>query len=449
MYWLAGGFVFRRVVSPFHRLDPRVRLLISMEFFALSLISRRPSRRYVVVVVAILAVAALARSLRRIGEDGGLLGRLRGLHLRRSTCSSGSGLLDAILYSFRFLAIISSTSIFFVTTSPDELEQIMKWMRVPRDVVFAFVTAVRFIPVVMLDAFQIMDAQKSRGLEFEKGSLAQAGQEHGPDPHPARRQLGRSGAGSWPRRWSRGPTARRRRPTSLYGMRLRWYDVAVVAGEPASCSPPRHSISTTTFPSGSEESMILPRVIVDERERQSGVPEQLSKLDVRVYYSRLTGRRLRDQPGDRGRDASPSPTSSRRSTTGGSSPRRPPSRAPTGSPTSSWRGTSTRWAGMVKNLASYYGAIASVTLAYDLRLMHTANADETALAIAALVKNSRAKPVPPGLLQAPPEGQGRGPAAALLRLSPARRGDEAREEDARALRHPEERRLADGEPSSQ
>jgi len=33
--------------------------------------------------------------------------------------------------------------------------------------------------------------------------------------------------------------------------------------------------------------MILPRVIADERERQSGVPELLSKLDVRVYYSRL------------------------------------------------------------------------------------------------------------------------------------------------------------------
>ncbi len=46
----------------------------------------------------------------------------------------------------------------------------MKWMKVPRDVVFAFVTAVRFIPVVMLDAFQIMDAQKSRCREFERGT---------------------------------------------------------------------------------------------------------------------------------------------------------------------------------------------------------------------------------------------------------------------------------------
>ena len=37
--------------------------------------------------------------------------------------------------------------------------------------------------------------------------------------------------------------------------------------------------------------------------------------------------------------------------------------------------------------------------------MHTANADETALAIASLVKNSRARPIPPGLMQAPPKSK--------------------------------------------
>jgi energy-coupling factor transport system permease protein len=47
----------------------------------------------------------------------------------------------------------------------------MKTFRLPRDVIFAFVTAVRFIPVMMLDTIQIMDAQKSRGLELERGNL--------------------------------------------------------------------------------------------------------------------------------------------------------------------------------------------------------------------------------------------------------------------------------------
>ncbi|MDG6981537.1 MAG: energy-coupling factor transporter transmembrane protein EcfT, partial [Nitrososphaerota archaeon] len=78
---------------------------------------------------------------------------------------------SSVLYATRFVAIVVSTSLFFITTSPDELEQVMKTFRLPRDVVFAFVTAVRFIPVMMLDTIQIMDAQKSRGLELDRGNV--------------------------------------------------------------------------------------------------------------------------------------------------------------------------------------------------------------------------------------------------------------------------------------
>jgi len=78
---------------------------------------------------------------------------------------------SSILYASRFISIVASTSLFFITTSPDELEQVMKSLHLPRDFIFAFVTAVRFIPVMMLDALMIMDAQKARGLELEKGGI--------------------------------------------------------------------------------------------------------------------------------------------------------------------------------------------------------------------------------------------------------------------------------------
>ncbi|MDA4116314.1 MAG: energy-coupling factor transporter transmembrane protein EcfT, partial [Thaumarchaeota archaeon] len=147
MYWLSGGFVFRRVVSPFHKLDPRVKLLVSTEFFVLSLLVPTVPE-IALVLVAILLVATVAKSLRRIGRTMAF-SSLFAVFIFVLNYFLVPGVLNAILYSFRFLAIISSTSLFFITTSPDELEQIMKWMRVPRDVVFAFVTAVRFIPVVM------------------------------------------------------------------------------------------------------------------------------------------------------------------------------------------------------------------------------------------------------------------------------------------------------------
>jgi DNA excision repair protein ERCC-4 len=150
--------------------------------------------------------------------------------------------------------------------------------------------------------------------------------------------------------------------------------------------------------------MILPRVIADERERQSGVPDRLSKLDVRVYYTRLA-------VGDY--VVNPEIAAERKSVSDFvSSVYDGRLFAQASALSSSYRkpyiiveGDVTEVSKLVKNLASYYGAIANVTLAYDLRLMHTANADETALAIAALVKNSRARPIPPGLLQAPPKSK--------------------------------------------
>ena len=165
--------------------------------------------------------------------------------------------------------------------------------------------------------------------------------------------------------------------------------------------------------------MILPRVIADERERQSGVPERLSKLDVRVYYSQLA-------VGDY--VVNPEIAAERKSIGDFvSSVYDGRLFAQASSLASSYRkpyiiveGDVNKLSGMVKNLASYYGAIASVTLAYDLRLMHTANADETAQAIAALVRNSRAKPIPPGLLQAPPKSKDE--AQQQLYLSPRCQG---------------------------
>jgi energy-coupling factor transport system permease protein len=234
MYWITGGFIFRRVISPFHKLDPRVKLLISVEFFGISLIASSVTA-IAIVLLAIIAVATLARSLKRIGRTMAF-SLVFAVFIFAINLLFGLGPLKALTFALRFLAIISSTSIFFVTTSPDELEQIMKWVRVPRDIVFAFVTAVRFIPVVMLDAFQIMDAQKSRGLELEKGNLLKRMRNMIPILIPlVVNSVIRSGElaeAMESRGYGSSP-----RPTSLYRMYLRWYDwVALIASVAAFAS---------------------------------------------------------------------------------------------------------------------------------------------------------------------------------------------------------------------
>jgi len=167
--WLSGGFVFRRTESAYHRLDPRVKLLISLLLFATSLLVKSVYQLAFVMIV-LLAIGAIAKLLRRLSRTM-VLTALFSLVIFVVNVVFTHNLATSALYATRFVAIVVSTSLFFLTASPDELEQVMKTFRLPRDVVFAFVTAVRFIPVMMLDTLQIMDAQKSRGLELEKGNV--------------------------------------------------------------------------------------------------------------------------------------------------------------------------------------------------------------------------------------------------------------------------------------
>jgi energy-coupling factor transport system permease protein len=58
-----------------------------------------------------------------------------------------------------------------LTTSPDKLSLALEKARIPYEFNFAFITAIRFVPVLADEAQTIMDAQKSRGLELDKGNF--------------------------------------------------------------------------------------------------------------------------------------------------------------------------------------------------------------------------------------------------------------------------------------
>jgi DNA excision repair protein ERCC-4 len=149
--------------------------------------------------------------------------------------------------------------------------------------------------------------------------------------------------------------------------------------------------------------MIPPRVVVDERERQSGVPDALSKLNVRVYYSTL---RTADYV------VSPEIAVERKSISDFISSVYDGRLFVQASEISSAyrkaylivEGDVKEVSKLTKNVNSYYGAVASVTLAYDLRVIHTSDPSETASAIAALSQHSRTRPLPPGAISAPPKG---------------------------------------------
>src|SRR5690242_5994652 len=153
MHWVAGGFVFRKLQSPFHDLDPRTKLLISLEFFVLSLVASSVLP-LLILILGQQIIAALARTLTRTARTLlfsasfaffiFIINFVVPLLTGPTTAGDRAMLLhNSLVFALRFVSVVGSTSVFFLTTSPDELEQIMKWLHVPRDFVFAFVTAVR------------------------------------------------------------------------------------------------------------------------------------------------------------------------------------------------------------------------------------------------------------------------------------------------------------------
>ena len=150
--------------------------------------------------------------------------------------------------------------------------------------------------------------------------------------------------------------------------------------------------------------MIPARVVADERERASGVPEELSKLNVRVYFSRLPVADYVLNPElaverKSVRDLVSSVYDSRLFYQAAKLS------AAYAKPFLLVEGDSKEVESLARNLKSFYGAIANVTLAYGLRVLYTANSRETATAIAELLSHARAKPLARMPSELPPKAK--------------------------------------------
>jgi energy-coupling factor transport system permease protein len=74
------------------------------------------------------------------------------------------GLEFAVLIAARLTLLIIGFSLFFATTTPDELQAALEQMRVPARPAFAFATAYRFLHLVHSEWQEIVEAQHARGI---------------------------------------------------------------------------------------------------------------------------------------------------------------------------------------------------------------------------------------------------------------------------------------------
>ena len=173
------GFKFSSLKTPIHRLDPRTKFLLVIAILVPSLLF---ANIWVMIIllcsqIPLIFVGRVAKRWALSLRAGVFLSAL----IFVVNFFTGS-LFSAIALTLRFLVLLTAFSLFFMTTSPDDLGLALdrlrairwlsrRWLGYPNALSFTFTTAVRLVPTLAVDAQTVVDAQRSRGLELDKGNL--------------------------------------------------------------------------------------------------------------------------------------------------------------------------------------------------------------------------------------------------------------------------------------
>jgi energy-coupling factor transport system permease protein len=172
-----NGLKFRRVYSPIHNLDPRIKFVYVCAIFVIAIIFGEllPLMVLFFMQIPFVVLAGVkrewVRSMRGAAFLASIIFLTNFVFAYFGGRSPAESLENATALTLRFIVLVESFSIFFLTTSPDHLGLALEQTRIPYEFCFAFTTAVRFVPVLAEEAQTIMDAQKARGLELERGNF--------------------------------------------------------------------------------------------------------------------------------------------------------------------------------------------------------------------------------------------------------------------------------------
>jgi energy-coupling factor transport system permease protein len=169
---------FTRGDTIIHQLDPRVKFLMTLVFFSISVMYMHLIPLFIVFIIQIplvLTAKVFQEWFKSIKGATFIAGFIFVTNMVSFYYFRGAITWDLVEYSLtltlRFIVLVTSFSVFFITTSPDKLSLALEKANIPYEFNFAFITAIRFVPVLADEAQTIMDAQRSRGLELDKGNF--------------------------------------------------------------------------------------------------------------------------------------------------------------------------------------------------------------------------------------------------------------------------------------
>lgn len=182
--------------SVLHRMDPRIKLILTTAYVVMLFTARNPLSLGLGVLFLVVAypmsrlpVKLLLKSIRPIIPIVLLTAILNMFFIDGEVVLwqwwvitiTQRGAMMAVLMSIRIVCLIAGTSLLTYTTSPialtDGIERLfspLKKIKVPvHEVAMMMTIALRFIPTLIEETEKIMSAQKARGADMESGGILQ------------------------------------------------------------------------------------------------------------------------------------------------------------------------------------------------------------------------------------------------------------------------------------
>jgi len=165
------GFKFKRKNTLIHNLDPRAKSVYLVLSFISALLFIEPVP-LVIIFLTSIPLVAIAKAFREWSRSmKGLLFFIIFIFVLNLFSAAENRVNYAFSMVFRFLALTSAFSVFFLTTTPDDFMSALEKLGLPTEYTLMFTMSMRFVPTLARDLQVIVDAQKCRGLELEKGNL--------------------------------------------------------------------------------------------------------------------------------------------------------------------------------------------------------------------------------------------------------------------------------------
>jgi energy-coupling factor transport system permease protein len=182
--------------SPIHKLDPRIKIIITFIFIVIIFFVRRYTGYAIIlvfmamiIIISTIPVKFILKNLKPLSfiilltffinifftQGETVIFKLWILTFTREGLRQGS------FMAIRLVFLVTGTSLLTLTTSPisltDGIESLLNPLRAIRfpahELAMMMTIALRFIPTLLEETDKIMKAQMARGADFESGNLYQ------------------------------------------------------------------------------------------------------------------------------------------------------------------------------------------------------------------------------------------------------------------------------------